>query len=134
MIRISLSEDGKPPKLMTFDQPAVIIGRREGSDLRLQTAGISSQHCKISRVGNGYQIEDLGSTNGTYLNRRKVVQPTPFNPGDEIVVARWTLRVADEGAGAAPGRGARRRTGHRLHHQAAGEQCREAEYPERTTP
>jgi len=89
---------------MTFESQAVTIGRREGSDLRLQTAGISSQHCKISRAGNGFQIEDLGSTNGTYLNRRKVVQPTPLGPGDEIVVARWTLRVIpDDGASAAPG-------------------------------
>src|SRR5690606_36157541 len=104
MIRISLSEEGKPPRVLTFDRPTVTIGRREGNDLRLQTAGISSQHCKISRVGNGYQLEDLGSTNGTYLNRRKVVQPVPVNPGDEIVVARWTMQVvADQQAGAAPG-------------------------------
>jgi len=93
VIRISISEEGKPPRVLTFERPAVTIGRREGNDLRLQTAGISSMHCKISRVGNGYQLEDLGSTNGTYLDQQRVQGPLLVNPGQPIRIGQTAMEL-----------------------------------------
>lgn len=48
---------------------------------------ISKKHFRIYRQGPAYFIEDLRSTNGTYLNGDPLTQPQPLGEGDEIVVA-----------------------------------------------
>lgn len=58
--------------------------------------GVSRRHAKITRRGNEVLVEDLGSINGTFLNRRKL---TPYFPqvlksGDELQLSKLTLRVS----------------------------------------
>jgi hypothetical protein len=58
-------------------------------------AKVSRRHARILRSGNSYQIEDLGSTNGTYVNRgRRLLpgSPQPLNDGDEVIVGKTFLR------------------------------------------
>lgn len=56
--------------------------------------GVSRRHVKLHRNGNGFSIEDLGSVNGSYLNREKLTQnqPTPINAGDIISLGRLAVR------------------------------------------
>jgi predicted component of type VI protein secretion system len=103
MIRLSISEEGGPPRLVTFNQDQVMIGRTGECDLCLGGKGISGRHCRISRTPMGLQIEDLGSTNGTYVNRQKIAGPHPVGPRDEIVVAIYRVQVIDDGLTAAHG-------------------------------
>src|SRR5262249_40244071 len=51
-------------------------------EIRLEDPYASSQHARISRQGRSVVIEDLGSTNGTYLNEEPLTGPQPLHPGD----------------------------------------------------
>jgi FHA domain len=53
-------------------------------EIRLDDPFASSQHARISRQGHVLVIEDLGSTNGTYLNEEPLNGPQPLHPGDRI--------------------------------------------------
>ncbi len=61
-----------------------VIGRYEFCDIVLETTSVSRQHARIVRRADGYFLEDLNSVNGTYVNRRKVIEATPLHDGDEI--------------------------------------------------
>lgn len=66
---------------------AMMIGREPPSDLVYQIPTISKRHFQIRKEGEGFLIEDMRSTNGTYLNGLPVHEPVPLRDGDEIVVA-----------------------------------------------
>jgi FHA domain len=53
-------------------------------EIRLDDPFASSRHARISRQGHVVVIEDLGSTNGTYLNEEPLSGPQPLHPGDRI--------------------------------------------------
>ncbi len=58
------------------------IGRAAGCQVTLEDTFISQLHARVSPADNGIVIEDLGSTNGTYLNRQRVTAPVLGGPGD----------------------------------------------------
>jgi pSer/pThr/pTyr-binding forkhead associated (FHA) protein len=75
-------------------QVDVTVGRAAGCGLALtQDTFVSQLHARIFRADGTWQIEDLGSTNGTFLNRRKVSAPQALHPGDRIQVGRTVLEV-----------------------------------------
>jgi serine/threonine protein kinase len=57
------------------------------------TAGVSRQHARLLHTGEGWMIEDLRSTNGTFINDRRVPpsQPTPLNDGDSVRCGQLVL-------------------------------------------
>jgi pSer/pThr/pTyr-binding forkhead associated (FHA) protein len=65
----------------------LMIGREAPADLVYQVPTISKRHFVIRRGNEGFTIEDLRSTNGTYLNGLPVNEPVPLRDGDEVVVA-----------------------------------------------
>ncbi|MCA8910367.1 MAG: FHA domain-containing protein [Planctomycetes bacterium] len=65
----------------------IMIGREPPSDLVFQIPTISKRHFQIRKEGDGFLIEDMRSTNGTYLNGLPVHEPVPLRDGDEVVVA-----------------------------------------------
>lgn len=62
-----------------------VIGRREDCDLRIPLGEVSRKHCRILRDGDTLKLEDLGSSNGTFLNASRV-QEALLTPGDTIQV------------------------------------------------
>lgn len=72
---------------------AVRIGRDASCDISLSDTYASQQHARISNRNGSWVIEDLGSTNGTYLNQRKVTVPTALAPGDNIRIGKTVLEV-----------------------------------------
>src|SRR5687768_6702597 len=62
-----------------------VIGRREDCDLRIPLGEVSRKHCRLVRDGDILKIEDLGSSNGTFLNAHRV-QEALLSPGDSIQV------------------------------------------------
>jgi len=63
------------------------IGRAYECDITIARAAVSRQHLLVIRSRGGYQVADLGSSNGTYVNGERVdIGPTPIVPGDNIVI------------------------------------------------
>ncbi len=76
-----------------------VIGRREDCDLRIPLGDVSRKHCRVIRDGEMLKLEDLGSSNGTFLNGRRV-QEALLSPGDSIQVGPvvFVLQVDGEPA------------------------------------
>ncbi len=60
------------------------IGRAAGCQITLNDTYISQLHARVSPADSGIVIEDLGSTNGTYLNQQRVTAPVLGEPGDRL--------------------------------------------------
>jgi FHA domain len=61
-----------------------LLGRGEGADIRLEDTFASSRHARLVPQGDVMVLEDLGSTNGTYLNGEPLRGPQPLHVGDSI--------------------------------------------------
>jgi pSer/pThr/pTyr-binding forkhead associated (FHA) protein len=71
----------------------ILIGRAEDSTLVLDDDYASTRHARIIQQGTGYAVEDLGSTNGTYLDRTRVSAPTPVPVGVPIRIGRTVIEL-----------------------------------------
>jgi len=69
------------------------IGRSADCQLILDDDYVSTQHARIYRSGTGYIVDDLGSTNGTYLNNERLSGPTRFTPADTLRIGRTLITV-----------------------------------------
>jgi pSer/pThr/pTyr-binding forkhead associated (FHA) protein len=72
---------------------SMTVGRAATSDLVVGDTYVSNVHARLFVKDGSYWLEDLGSTNGTYINRAKVAVPTAVGPGDEIRVGKATLEL-----------------------------------------
>lgn len=71
----------------------VLVGRVAGAALRLDDDYTSTRHARIFPKGSEWWIEDLGSTNGTYVANEKISQPMRLRPGVQVRVGRSTLEL-----------------------------------------
>ena len=71
----------------------LIIGRDPGADLMLHDSQVSRRHARISLDGGGLIAEDLGSSNGTFLNGTEIYARTRFDPGDELLIGTTVLQL-----------------------------------------
>lgn len=74
----------------TLDQPSVAAGRHPDSDIFLDDITASRRHAEFCSVDGEFRVVDVGSLNGTYLNRRPVRSAT-LTSGDEIAIGRFRL-------------------------------------------
>jgi hypothetical protein len=73
------------------------IGRHDDCLIRIKSAQVSRRHCEVFEVSDKLTIRDLGSSNGTFVNGKKVAGQQALKPGDELTVGAVTLRVAKLG-------------------------------------
>jgi len=73
----------------------LVLGRGDRAEIRLEDPFASSRHARIFQQGNAVVIEDLGSTNGTYLNEEVLQTPRPLHPGDRVRIgdSEFTFEV-----------------------------------------
>ncbi|NNE94774.1 MAG: FHA domain-containing protein [Acidimicrobiales bacterium] len=69
------------------------IGRSASCDVTLDDTFVSSQHARIARTDHGLVVSDLGSTNGTYVNREKVTTPIQVSSGTRVQIGSTVLEV-----------------------------------------
>jgi len=93
MISVSLSEKGGEAKQLQFDKSEVKIGRVQGNDVVLPKGNVSKRHCVIRIEAGRFLAEDTKSTNGTYINGRKIAEPIQIFQGDKIYIGDFIIRV-----------------------------------------
>lgn len=64
--------------------PQAIVGRLETNDVSVNDKSVSREHAKLSRLRDGYVLEDLDSTNGTFVNGHRITEPVLLQPGDAV--------------------------------------------------
>lgn len=69
-----------------LDQEEITIGRAEGNTIRLNIAEVSRAHSSLTKVEEGYMIKDLGSTNGTFVDKKEIGGKYLLKPGDTIML------------------------------------------------
>lgn len=98
VLRVEIKQPGRPSVSRSFAQPEVLIGRDPLSDVQLKDRAVSTWHARLSFHDGRWWIEDLGSTNGTRINRERLTGATVLVGGDEIKCgsARLVVALPDE--------------------------------------
>lgn len=78
---------------LTLGESPITIGRAEDSTLVITDDYASARHARLVPRDGQWYIEDLGSTNGTYLDRTKITGPTPVPLGVPIRIGRTSLEL-----------------------------------------
>src|SRR5438552_11502360 len=79
-------------KMFPVDKDFVLIGRQDICDLRIDHKSVSKQHCILVKQGEKLWVRDLGSTNGSHVNGKRVRRAV-LNVKDVLGVAGFTFRV-----------------------------------------
>ncbi|MEA2266764.1 MAG: hypothetical protein QOE27_2347 [Solirubrobacteraceae bacterium] len=75
---------GHSPGMIYDIDDGAVLGRGEAAEIRLEDPFASSRHARVSRQAGAVVLEDLGSTNGTYLNEELLHGPAPLHHGDRV--------------------------------------------------
>jgi pSer/pThr/pTyr-binding forkhead associated (FHA) protein len=78
-------------------RPDAVVGRDDGSAVAMDEDTVSARHAAFRFERGRWLIEDLGSTNGTYVNRRRVTGKQPLSLGDEVQFGRVCVRFGVAG-------------------------------------
>jgi pSer/pThr/pTyr-binding forkhead associated (FHA) protein len=69
------------------------VGRAAACSITLEDTYVSQHHARFTERDGAWYVEDLGSTNGTYVNDRRVTQPTPVHAGDVVRLGKTVLEL-----------------------------------------
>jgi hypothetical protein len=85
--------DGKGPQSVDLVTPETLIGRASACHVTIPDSSVSHKHARIYHSDGEWHVEDLGSTNGTFVNDRPLTRPLVLRPGDHVSVGRSTLEA-----------------------------------------
>lgn len=88
-------------RAVPLDREQVTIGRKPDNDVVIDNPAVSGHHAKLSRVQSVFFLEDLGSTNGTFVNEKKI-DKRQLKDGDRVTIGKHVLIYEDEAKGLAP--------------------------------
>lgn len=93
MIGISLTYNNSVLKEIETGEYEISIGRNPDNDIQIDNLAVSGEHAKIIRGLKQYYIQDLSSTNGTFVNGEEI-QKVPLRDNDEITIGKHTLLIS----------------------------------------
>ncbi|SDS86037.1 FHA domain-containing protein [Nocardioides scoriae] len=79
--------------VIPLSQAPLLIGRGTDAAIRLDDDYVSTRHARIASSGDQWYVEDLGSTNGTYLGSSRITQPTAIQLGTQVRIGKTTLEL-----------------------------------------
>lgn len=97
MAKLVLSFNGDIVKEYELDKETITIGRKPENDIHIDNLAVSSHHAKILTILNDSFIEDLGSTNGTFINGDKINKHALQN-GENIIIGKHDLKYVNANA------------------------------------
>jgi pSer/pThr/pTyr-binding forkhead associated (FHA) protein len=92
-INLNMKIGEQPPLQRYFTQPEILLGRDTHCDIPLLDDTVSVRHARLAYHHGQWWLEDLGSTNGTRLNKEKVSIPTVVISGDEIECGKASITL-----------------------------------------
>ena len=92
MLTIELKFNDAVLKTIETDKEVITIGRNVKNDIQIDNLSVSKQHARIVKHQGIYFIEDMKSTNGTYLNEKKIAKKKLAN-NDVITIGKHTLQA-----------------------------------------
>jgi pSer/pThr/pTyr-binding forkhead associated (FHA) protein len=81
---------GRAGESFALAEPRLTVGRRPDSDVFLDDVTVSRDHAVVVRRGDDYYLDDCGSLNGTYVNRRRI-ESQRLRDGDELQIGKYKL-------------------------------------------
>jgi len=95
VVLVMFKNDGSK-RSFSLHKQTTTVGRREDCDVRIPLGEISRKHCRLIRDESELKVEDLGSSNGTYVNGQRV-QGASLNPGDTVKIGSVVFVVQLDG-------------------------------------
>jgi len=92
MLKVTVFEKGGSEKELYFDENEITIGRLQSNMVVLSKANVSKKHALVTIEHGKVFIKDLGSTNGTYVNGRRIMHQRELAPEDKVYIGDFTLR------------------------------------------
>ncbi len=93
MLKILLKFKGKELKTLETDKTEITIGRNENNDIHINNLGASKKHARIFRRNAEYIIEDLKSTNGTFMNNESIIT-AKLTGKDVVTIGKHNLYIS----------------------------------------
>jgi pSer/pThr/pTyr-binding forkhead associated (FHA) protein len=90
---VAIVEGANAGETISLDEAPLLIGRGSDAAIRLDDDYVSTRHARIAASGDQWFVEDLGSTNGTYLGAQRLSQPTTLQVGTQIRIGKTTLEL-----------------------------------------
>ncbi len=93
--RLIVRTGPNPGMVFELTEEILMTGRDVTNDIVIGDAEMSRQHARLTRTPGGYVLEDLGSTNGTFVNGERLMAPRVLNPGDLVGMGETVTMTFD---------------------------------------
>ena len=90
---VTIVEGANRGETVSLDGAPLLIGRGTDAAIRLDDDYVSTRHARIAANQDQWYVEDLGSTNGTYLGSQRLTQPVPIGLGSQIRVGKTIVEL-----------------------------------------
>jgi pSer/pThr/pTyr-binding forkhead associated (FHA) protein len=91
--QVVIVEGGNSGETIPLAGAPLLIGRGNDAAIRLDDDYVSTRHARIASSGDQWYVEDLGSTNGTYVGSSRITQPTAISLGTRIRIGKTILEL-----------------------------------------
>ena len=95
-ITLSIKMEAGKESVQQFLQPQIVIGRDTKADLAVMDEALSAHHARLTHHHGQWWLEDLNSTNGTYLNRERLTTPAVVITGDHFKCGNTVFSIEIE--------------------------------------
>jgi pSer/pThr/pTyr-binding forkhead associated (FHA) protein len=90
---VVIVEGGNAGQTVSLADAPILIGRGNDAAIRLDDDYVSTRHARIANAGDQWYVEDLGSTNGTYVGNSRITQATAISLGTRIRIGKTILEL-----------------------------------------
>jgi pSer/pThr/pTyr-binding forkhead associated (FHA) protein len=90
---VAIVEGANEGERVSLDEAPILIGRGSDAAIRLDDDYVSTRHARIASSGDQWFVEDLGSTNGTYIGSHRLTQPTTLQLGSKVRIGKTILEL-----------------------------------------